>query len=64
MHVPGDKEVFTFAFDNNVLVDQVKSYLFRHIPSLAGKNHNEYWLCLDEGLSKSMYSSRFLHTCK
>ena len=49
VHLEDQREIYTFAFDNSVLVDQVKSYLFKHIPVLNGCNQADYSLGVDAG---------------
>lgn len=49
VHLEDQKEIYTFQFDNSVLVDQVKSYIFKHIPVLAGCNQSDYSLGVDSG---------------
>jgi hypothetical protein len=51
VHIEDQRDIYTFAFDNNVLVDQVKSYLFKNIPALAGCNQADYSLGVDAGTS-------------
>ncbi|EGC33320.1 hypothetical protein DICPUDRAFT_98586 [Dictyostelium purpureum] len=43
-----DQEVFTFVFNDSVLVDQVKAFAFKSIPALQNLNASEYRLGIDE----------------
>ncbi|KAF2070071.1 hypothetical protein CYY_008609 [Polysphondylium violaceum] len=50
-------EMVTFLFSNHVLVDQVKTFIFKKIPALLGLQPSEYRLGIDE---ENLFEIEFL----
>ncbi|KAK5574705.1 hypothetical protein RB653_009958 [Dictyostelium firmibasis] len=56
------QEVFTFLFSDSVLVDQVKAFAFKKIPSLANLSVLDYRLGIDEDTLLEVEFLKFIYS--